>query len=300
MHLRFVAHIWHAWTHLGVTLPQSGFWLVAHIVYSQSATCAWPHSPQTLTSCQPSSAASPPKFPLQQAELPELQSRAASSRPCVPVFLHLQSRLASEASVVQSSASTAVSWEVMMPMLKLCSHQTDHCWPQTSHSLNHLTLVPWLFSPVAWHSCDWYDPRICSKYSVARADTPWQCDPQSCSTHSCGRRVGDNQQHDVPYPGIGSTLLQLLPLQRSDCYPKDEVRSEPEPECWMLIAETLKSLTCDEVIMRTQEWGTTKIKQTCGKLRNHQLWQLTSRHCTVFSDSLASWYASPNAHCNFS
>ena len=233
MHLRFVAHIWHAWTHLGVTLPQSGFWLVAHIVYSQSATCAWPHNPQTLTSCQPSSAASPPKFGLQQAELPKLQSRAASSRPCVPVFLHLQSRLASEASVIQSSASNAASWEVMMPMLKLCSHQTDHCWPQTSHSLNHLTLVPWLFSPVAWHSCDWCDPRICSKYSVARADTPWQCDPQSCSTHSCGRRVGDNQQHDVPYPGIASTLLQLLPLQRSDCYPKDEVRSEPEPECWL-------------------------------------------------------------------
>ena len=76
MHLRFVAHIWHAWTHLGVTLPQSGFWLVAHIVYSQSATCAWPHSPETLTSCQPSSAASTPRFPPSASRA----SKAAISR----------------------------------------------------------------------------------------------------------------------------------------------------------------------------------------------------------------------------
>ena len=129
--------------------------------------------------------------------------------------------------MVQSIASNA-SWEVMhmMPMLKLCSHQTDHCWPQTSHSLNPLTLVPWLFSPVAWRSCDWCGFRICSKYSVARADTPWQSDPQSCSTDNCGRRVGDNPPHDVPYPGIGSRLFQLLPLQRSLSCPKTATNYE--------------------------------------------------------------------------
>ena len=123
----------------------------------------------------------------------------------------------------------------MMPMSKLCSHQTDHCWPQTSHSLNHLTLVPWLFSPVAWHSCDWCDPHICSKYIAARAGTRVTCSLAVFTAAEEGQVTISSTMSLTLASGARCFNSCHCEMPRSDCFPEDDVRTEPEPECWMML-----------------------------------------------------------------